>query len=528
MWSAGPRLTLPSDVKWSWALAPAPITQLLGVSCFTRTNCLAVGTYLTSSGYEPLLALESKGVWQHAVRLVLPADAALTNQVAALFAVDCTSDLTCAVVGTYTDLSGNQMPFFLQEHNGLWGSPTKVALPTGSLNADQAAALTSISCTSLGNCIAVGNYVNGAGYQAVALTEKNAVWSTAAQAVTIPLPLDASTPGVAYLNGLNHVTCPSLTNCVGVGQYLTATGYKPFAVAYGAGTWSTAVAVTPPTLAAPVGSLAATLNDVSCTSTTTCEAVGSFGTNNQQLPFTTFFSGTAWSGGTAASMPTDGLVPLTGQLTSIHCFVPTACVLAGVYNTSSGFEGLVSTPTTAPDPPSALSTIRGNGRVSVQWSVPVYGGLLPVTRYVVTASPGGATCQTTTTSCVIVSLTNGIGYNFSAVAFNAVGGSVASNPSPTTTPATVAGAPLLKKVVARIGSLHVTLAAPLSNGGLPIQTYQYSLDGGFTWHPRASGTTGVVLDIFGLKRKHTYRLSLRAVNLVGPGAPAVVVKVTTL
>ncbi len=76
------------------------------------------------------------------------------------------------------------------------------------------------------------------------------------------------------------------------------------------------------------------------------------------------------------------------------------------------------------------------------WSAPADDGGSPVLDYTVTAIPGGASCTTSSTACVVSGLANGTAYTFTVTARNAIGTSAPSAPSapviPTAPPATPA------------------------------------------------------------------------------------------
>lgn len=66
----------------------------------------------------------------------------------------------------------------------------------------------------------------------------------------------------------------------------------------------------------------------------------------------------------------------------------------------------------------------GDGQVTVGWAAPAWDGGIPITGYKVT-STGGPSCSTTALSCEVTGLTNGVEYQFSIVATNALGDSAA-------------------------------------------------------------------------------------------------------
>jgi len=77
--------------------------------------------------------------------------------------------------------------------------------------------------------------------------------------------------------------------------------------------------------------------------------------------------------------------------------------------------------------------------------------------------------------------------------------------------------PTITSIVAGNRTLTVHFTPPTSNGGLPILTYEYSLDGGATWIPRATGTDESPLEITGLYNGTLYEVVLHAVTAAGSG-----------
>lgn len=101
---------------------------------------------------------------------------------------------------------------------------------------------------------------------------------------------------------------------------------------------------------------------------------------------------------------------------------------------ASGFTGAAAGPvsaTPAPPAPTGVSAIPGDQSAQVSWTAPASGGAPD--SYTVTASPGGATCTTTSTSCTVSALTNGTPYTFTVQAFyGANGGQVSAASAPVT------------------------------------------------------------------------------------------------
>ncbi len=129
-----------------------------------------------------------------------------------------------------------------------------------------------------------------------------------------------------------------------------------------------------------------------------------------------------------------------GNNTTTNSNVPVAVDTAGPLAgrtvtaiTAAGYHSAVLA-AAPPLPPTAVTGVPGNGQVSVSWAAPGDDGGSPVIDYTVTAIPGGTTCATSSTSCVVAGLANGTGYTFTVTARNAIGTSVPSAPSPPVTP----------------------------------------------------------------------------------------------
>lgn len=91
-------------------------------------------------------------------------------------------------------------------------------------------------------------------------------------------------------------------------------------------------------------------------------------------------------------------------------------------------------PLGVPSPPTGVIAVAGDDTALVAWQAPADDGGSPITGYVATATPGGATCASASTSCTVSGLVNGTAYTFTVVASSVAGTSPASAASNTVTP----------------------------------------------------------------------------------------------
>ena len=171
-------------------------------------------------------------------------------------------------------------------------------------------------------------------------------------------------------------------------------------------------------------------------------------------------------------------------------------------------------PVTIGGPPGAVgsptaSYVSGTPGVTVSWSAPATGYPVP-SKYVVTASPGGKTCVTTTTTCVVTGLSAGVTYDFSIVATNTYG----SGPSATTnaivakSPPSAPGRPTFAALRAGVTSVRLSWAPSATCGS----GCEYSV---WTGSTKILTTTSTVLTVSGLKFDKGYTFKVTATNSDG-------------
>jgi LPXTG-motif cell wall-anchored protein len=117
------------------------------------------------------------------------------------------------------------------------------------------------------------------------------------------------------------------------------------------------------------------------------------------------------------------------------------------------------------DPPTAVSATAGDHSATVSWTAPASTGTARLTGYTATASPGGATCTTTSaTTCTITGLDGGTAYTVTVVAHTLVGTSDPSVASDAVTPPVPPGPPTGVTATAGDASAEVSWSAPADLG----------------------------------------------------------------
>ena len=125
---------------------------------------VAVGTYQDSSNHiQGLLVTESGGVWS-ASEANLSGVSPNSNPIVSLDSVSCTSAGDCSAVGSYADSTTFNQGLLLTQTNGVW-SAAKANISALSPATNPAASVNSVSCTSAGDCSAVGSYHDSSGTQ---------------------------------------------------------------------------------------------------------------------------------------------------------------------------------------------------------------------------------------------------------------------------------------------------------------------------------------------------------------------------
>lgn len=234
--------------QWSIERTPRPPrsknSELLGVSCPTPNDCMAVGDYDTTSNVRSGFAARWNGSRWTLAGVVRPGGSALLDS------VSCSSARQCTAVGAY-EITTTTLPLAERWAAGRW---RKQHTPgTGSLFG--------VSCPALSQCTAVGSQPNGQpGELAVlAMQWKGGKW----KAQSAPEPL-GSTQG--FLRG---VSCRTVTSCEAAGWALLTTAVT-VADRWNGTSWT--LDLTPN----PTGSQGSSFTSVWCGAHSPCRASGSY------------------------------------------------------------------------------------------------------------------------------------------------------------------------------------------------------------------------------------------------------------
>ena len=341
-------------------LPKGPFPSLESVSCSSSGNCGAVGHYAAADHTtHALLFGEDAGTWGAATDVPLPPDASTTfpppesESFAGGFLsfVSCPSDGNCSTVGSYTRTpTASAYPWIFDETGGHW-SPAGVGLqlPAGAATTVDSRGgggspflgFSGLSCSSAGNCTAVGGYVDRhSDFQGVIFAEHDGTWS---RGVKAPVPAGAGnyTDAMELVNPLNAVSCATASDCAAIGSFVKS-GVKgdsetPHALllAEHQGEWK-ASAISLPRRAGASGGVY--LNSVSCPASGNCVAVGYYASHGKTHGLVVRERGGKWARATNAAVP-KGAAPASRShtfLNSVSCTSASSCTAGGYYNDRSG------------------------------------------------------------------------------------------------------------------------------------------------------------------------------------------------
>lgn len=264
----------------------------------------------------------SDGVWQSAFEL--PGAASLdVNANGQVNAVSCTSMGNCVAGGNYGAASGTE-PLLAVEHDGAWGMAFEA--PGASALGGSNPAIGDVDCTAPGDCTAAGSWTNGAGQQDVfVMDETNGSWGDAGEIPGIHM---LATSLGAYLGSLS---CAAPGDCAVGGEYLDGSGHgQAWVDGETDGVWGDAIEV-PGTASLNAGN-GAGVNTISCGAPGECSTAGQYldGSANTQV----FVDNDPWNA--AIEAPGTGGLNAGGNASiyAISCPAVGDCSAGGYYTTA--------------------------------------------------------------------------------------------------------------------------------------------------------------------------------------------------
>src|SRR6266851_4097114 len=305
--------------------------QVQSVSCASAGNCSAGGYYTDGSGrHQVFVVSQVNGTWHTAIEV--PGTAALNTGGNANISLSCASAGNCSAGGYYTtDSSGHTEAFVVSQVNGIWRTATEVP-GTAALNQRGDAGVTSVSCTSAGNCSAGGLYGSSSfASKPFVVSEVNGTWHNA-----IAVPGVAALDPHGYGAYVSSVSCGSAGNCNAGGSYHDRSGNQQvFVISQVNDTWHTAREV-PGTAALNTGG-SAYVYSVSCASAGNCSAGGTYTDSSKRMQA---FAVSQMNGTWRTAIEVPGTAALntggTAFVESVSCTSPGNCSAGGGYTGSSG------------------------------------------------------------------------------------------------------------------------------------------------------------------------------------------------
>jgi hypothetical protein len=311
----------------SWSIVSAPnlgpgVTSIHSVTCASDTSCFAIADRgKTAQAVEHWNGSTWSPTAQPPIDPV-PSDARFV-------AVACATETRCFAVGNHTTTAHNNPPFSFIERSAGNAWSVDVSRERGGASTSR---LSGVSCPGPKVCFAVGTW--SAYGAAMTFVER---WNGTTWSLMDSPNVGRSTKPVTA-NRLTAVSCPSPSSCVAVGRtskdfYGASSTYKTLTVRWNRRAWSI---VPSPNAAHGAGELAS----VSCVSDRACVAVGNASEFSQQQSLIDSWNGTTWT----RVVNADPASATHSALAGVSCTSPTSCVAVG---TASGTSKLTSTLTKA-------------------------------------------------------------------------------------------------------------------------------------------------------------------------------------
>ncbi len=317
---------------------PAP-----GRMAVSFLSCLAVIGSLGGAMLLPRPAEAAPSQWVH---MGTPNHNGEQNNV--LSGVSCVSSTDCVAVGSHSTISNQRSKPLVESLNGNTWSIVHTPYPGSSTNV-----LQDVSCSSSTNCTAVGYYGNNAALQPLIEAWDGSMWSVS------PSP----SPG-SIQNELLDVSCVSATSCVAVGFHeVQGAGEdvpQTLVESWDGATWS----IEPSPNQSSGDNL---LFSVSCSSTTSCNAVGYYWNGVAYQTLIESWDGASWSVVPSPNQNNEGPT-LNNFLRSVSCVSSTSCMAVGFdymnqfqnsQSLTESWDGTAWSLTASPNPGTDYNDVTG-------------------------------------------------------------------------------------------------------------------------------------------------------------------------
>ena len=316
--ATGEPITISGDPA-TWAAADASQTNLgptfdssgyfTAEACTTSTTCAAVGRSLDGQSF---VQVGNPGAWSAADAHQVVLDGAALNASVTVNSLVCPTASFCVAVG-FTN-AGYVQPFVITGNPASWSTAHARQLNLGRTST-YGGQFSAIRCFSTTNCVAVGNDYNG---RVLTWRGNPSAWTTSS---VRSFTLGPSSAGSGYITGL---ACSSATSCVAVGYDGSS---EPLSLSGNPATWGLAQ-VRRIVLGATFGHFGH-LRSVSCTSSTSCLAVGY---DSRPGVLTVRGNPSTWGVAQARHIAFGSSFGSGADLESVTCTSATVCIGVGYSN----------------------------------------------------------------------------------------------------------------------------------------------------------------------------------------------------
>lgn len=201
-------------------IGPIDQSWIQTVSCWAPGDCVAAGYYLDSDSVEqPFTVQSTAGKWAAPIEASFGTISVHTNLVNIVFTgIDCVAAGTCTAVGSFTNGDNETEAMILSSSDAVWSNIEVAQFANGVQDATPSSYFSSVSCPRAGDCVAVGSFKDATGgADPMIETSTAGTWT-----VVVPINFAAGAQNAVPNAHFTAVSCSSVGDCVAVGQYLLA------------------------------------------------------------------------------------------------------------------------------------------------------------------------------------------------------------------------------------------------------------------------------------------------------------------